>query len=101
MLLKYCINIFVIDYDRPLPLVPPRPKRPHGEVEPSTASEAEEVEDPEVDGGDANASGTDTERKRRKAEQHSTDNIPRLVCVLFFIFWSPYLFSLASYRVVI
>ena len=90
MLLKYCINIFVIDYDRPLPLVPPRPKRPHGEVE-----------DPEVDGGDANASGTDTERKRRKAEQHSTDNIPRLVCVLFFIFWSPYLFSLASYRVVI
>jgi hypothetical protein len=65
-------------------------------MEPSSASDTEEVEVPE---GDADTSGTDTERKRRKQTE---ENIPRLVC--FFNSFHPrfsHIFSLASYIVVI
>ncbi len=72
------IFVFILDYDRPLPLVPS--KRPREEMEISTASDTEE--DPaESDSIVEEASGSECEPNKRRKQ--ADEIIPRLVAILF------------------
>lgn len=64
--------VSLLDYNRPLPLPP---KRPREEVEGSTASETED-DVPKGDSAVEEASSSECERKRRKQTE---EIIPRLV----------------------
>lgn len=65
-----------IDYDRPLPQVPPRPKRSRAETE----SEASATEEEPVAGDNraADTSASETDKKRRK-DNDEEEGVPRLV----------------------